>query len=377
MMTRDREWQLIDRVYEAGATGDGWGELVGDVADFAGAHNAWMVVAAPSLRLSSVVAPRSDPDVIGAYERHWHAKDPTVASTLHSPVGRITSLADTGDDAFLRSEFYNDFWKFSGHARNRLAANLILENDAFAAFGLQPPPHNEEIDPELARRFRWLLPHLVRSVELRCAHRRLELERELFASTPLSAVVLVDAEGRIILSDRVSDSFMEDHPEIQVSRNRFGLRDAAKSGAVLRQIEQCCRRSSGVAPEDGKTMLEVGDGSVRIEVQAMPVATSSFGPETARYPRRMAKLVLFDTTKPLGLTEKRLQEAFGFTPAEARLALQLVSGRTRASVAESLGVSSATVRTHMMHIFQKAGVHTRAALVKEMAEIGFGSRGDN
>jgi DNA-binding CsgD family transcriptional regulator/PAS domain-containing protein len=56
---------------------------------------------------------------------------------------------------------------------------------------------------------------------------------------------------------------------------------------------------------------------------------------------------------------------FGFTPAEARVASQLLrtEGGLR-EVSEALGISYATARVHLARMFGKANVHTQAQLVR-------------
>lgn len=51
------------------------------------------------------------------------------------------------------------------------------------------------------------------------------------------------------------------------------------------------------------------------------------------------------------------------TPREREVAALVCRGRTNAQIARSLGVGVATVKTHLLHIFDKCGVETRAGLV--------------
>jgi DNA-binding CsgD family transcriptional regulator len=63
-------------------------------------------------------------------------------------------------------------------------------------------------------------------------------------------------------------------------------------------------------------------------------------------------------------TEKHLRVRFGFTRAEARVALAVLNGGRRRAVAAELGVSDATVRTHLGRVFDKTGVRRQAELVQ-------------
>lgn len=67
------------------------------------------------------------------------------------------------------------------------------------------------------------------------------------------------------------------------------------------------------------------------------------------------------------LTEQRLAAAaviHGLTPAQVRLAREIVSGRDLPSAAKELGVTSATLRTQLQRIYDKVGIRTQPALVR-------------
>lgn len=64
-----------------------------------------------------------------------------------------------------------------------------------------------------------------------------------------------------------------------------------------------------------------------------------------------------------------LQNTHGLTPAEGRVAVLLLEGRSAREAADFLGVSYHTVRTQIREIYAKLGVDSRARLVKLMLEL--------
>lgn len=61
---------------------------------------------------------------------------------------------------------------------------------------------------------------------------------------------------------------------------------------------------------------------------------------------------------------------FDLTPRERDVLDQLVGGRTEARIADALGVSPHTVRTHVKNLYRKLQVHSRAQAVRVAMEQG-------
>lgn len=71
-------------------------------------------------------------------------------------------------------------------------------------------------------------------------------------------------------------------------------------------------------------------------------------------------------TQATGLRRQEIAavaESFGLTPAEARTLEQLLRGATITDTAAALGVSIATAKTHLIHIFAKTGVSRQPDLI--------------
>lgn len=362
--------KLVERIYECGLTGADWSGVLNDMADLARADVAWLVLALPDLGVNAVVAPRSDPDVIAAYQEHWWRKDPTIPATAAVPLGRITSLNDTGRDRFASSEFFGDFWRRSGHAAERLAVNLARGAGGMASVGVQPSRRSGSIEPELAETFAFLIPHLVRSVQVRCVVRRLELELSASRQSPGRGVLLVDAEGRLIVADDLGHRLMAESSAIREVDAQVVLPTPEDTARLHRLIQQCRKTPAQVVCAGSTVQIDREGPPLRIDVLPFSEAGIALGPEHARYPQATAMLVLHDPVGRKRDARLVLRRRFGLTPAEAEVALELMRGKGRAAVAQRLGVSLATVRTHMTHVFAKAGVSSQAALVSQIVKQG-------
>jgi DNA-binding CsgD family transcriptional regulator len=65
----------------------------------------------------------------------------------------------------------------------------------------------------------------------------------------------------------------------------------------------------------------------------------------------------------------RAVKEFHLTPRETDVAKLLCIGRTNADIAECLGIGVATVKTHLIHIFDKTGVENRSGLVARLSAL--------
>ncbi len=63
-----------------------------------------------------------------------------------------------------------------------------------------------------------------------------------------------------------------------------------------------------------------------------------------------------------------LMNEFALSPRELDVVELLASGRTNGSIAEALHISIATVKSHVLKIYEKVGVPNRASLVSLMSE---------
>ena len=73
-----------------------------------------------------------------------------------------------------------------------------------------------------------------------------------------------------------------------------------------------------------------------------------------------------DLEAGVSLPQQHLRELFALTSSESRVAIALFEGLDPRQVATHLGLSVATVRTHLARIFGKTGTATQAELARLM-----------
>ena len=145
-----------------------------------------------------------------------------------------------------------------------------------------------------------------------------------------------------------------------ILQQMFDLDDAAVAalnGSGREIVKQLLRRGrSRVCLESENWILMERLGQRPLIMNCVPVPVlSDDGPHSV--------LLLIDLDATPLPTPSCLEQIFGLTPAEARLTLLLVGGKTLAEVAETLHLSIATMRSQLKAVFDKTHTHRQAELV--------------
>ncbi|MCB2064866.1 MAG: helix-turn-helix transcriptional regulator [Novosphingobium sp.] len=364
----DAEQEVIGQIYECALDASGWTGTLGMLADFCGGENVALAVIDQNTGYSAVTAPRSDPSVIAAYEQIWWRLDPTAPVTGVMAVGQITSLDTTGREHFLKSQFYNEFWKHSGFGAERLASNLAVRDGFFASAVLQTSPRYDRVDAQMERRFRLVVPHLVRSVELANRYRARQFDALLRGTAGVTGCLVVDADMHLVYANADGEAIIEQSRCFTLRRGVLGLAsraaDMALESAVIATMSPHGQGWSGKARTSRVTMT-CRKTSQTISIDIEPVSPLGSVPGLPLVPGSRAVAVLnvgyLVNRKRVALDELRYR--FGLTVAEATLAYEMLAGDGRQAAAERCGISINTARTHLTRIFDKTGVKRQAELV--------------
>jgi DNA-binding CsgD family transcriptional regulator len=116
----------------------------------------------------------------------------------------------------------------------------------------------------------------------------------------------------------------------------------------------------GRSPQSASTMaLARGPGRRRLSV-----FLRSRQKDLRKSPGKGTVLVIvLDSELPVGAVVPELQELYGFTASEARLANLLMEGKALEACCAELGIRRSTACTHLSRLFKKTGVHRQSELV--------------
>lgn len=368
----DQLFEIVGKIYDTAATEGDWIGLMTDIGELADDGAASILIASQKTGDARILSPHYDPQFAHECVTQWFDKDRSFATSLGAPVGKTVSIEDSGREEFLKGDFYNNLWKYSDHGVDWLRSNVIRNQDVQICFGVNPFVGRDEISSKMQKTFDLLLPHLIRAVDLQWRMHRLELDRSLSAGPERGGIVVVTGEGRVLIADQTAENILALGAPLSVKNGVLTAQDPRDSLSIQRMIASCKPKRTGYYLRGGTAHIHYpGTTSLNISIAPVPDHKCVFEIDAVGNARPAALVVLQDLSAEARIAQDRLRELFDLTQAEARVALTCLNGGTRAELAIALGISDATIRTHLSRIYEKTGVSRRPELVNLLFREGF------
>jgi DNA-binding CsgD family transcriptional regulator len=171
-------------------------------------------------------------------------------------------------------------------------------------------------------------------------------------------VVIVDGDFRIVFANAAARALLAQGDALR--RGHDGITAATPADTIaLRRL---------IAGAGGHCALTRSAGRPPLAALAVPLRSEAAGNATI--------LFLTDPDRDRRQRADALQRQFGLTRAESTFLAEIVKGDGLRAAAGRLGVSLATARTHLRHVFDKTGARRQAELVG-LAAAGLGARHNN
>ncbi|MDX2265015.1 MAG: LuxR C-terminal-related transcriptional regulator [Hyphomicrobiales bacterium] len=214
---------------------------------------------------------------------------------------------------------------------------------------------------------RLIIPHVRRAVMISNVLDVRTIERNRLAETLDAlryAVFIVDANGRILHANTAGEAMSRAGDLITVTGgNLYATRPRAAS-----ELEAAVKVAARNEMELGKTGLAVmltPPEAPPTVAHVLPLARGDY--RTQLQPAAVAAIFVGQAAD-LQASARQIALRFGLTPAERNVFAELLSGRTLAEAANTLGVSVNTTRTHLASIFGKTGVSRQVDLIRLAAQ---------
>jgi DNA-binding CsgD family transcriptional regulator len=180
------------------------------------------------------------------------------------------------------------------------------------------------------------------------------------------AALVLDDRGQCVIMNALAESAMSG--DLRPNGNRLHAFDRGSDQRLQHLIDRAVAPRAPVPPPVPSPVFVLRREGRPYMVEAMPAT----GPLRDFFPRIAALLVITDLNARPQLPDGLIREAFGLTPAEARLAAALAAGEDLRTAAERLGMTRETARWRLKVIFSKADVKRQSELVALLTKLSRG-----
>ncbi|MGD1878552.1 MAG: LuxR C-terminal-related transcriptional regulator [Kiloniellaceae bacterium] len=367
---------LVDQVYRASTGEIGWELALRETASAFDASFAGLVLERCPLSQARLDPSAITPeplaihlsedfgDLADLYYRHFFRLDPfrPGAPVAFSPS--ITQIHEVCDmKAFAESEYYRDFAR-RADAFHLTRFSARLDANVQIRIALDRSNAKDPLnDLELAR-FDSLTTHIVRAlkVERHITQMSATMDAAFDALEQIGrAAFLIDRAGRIVRMNALAETICRQADGIQISNQRLMV-EGGSGQKLLRQalVNHLGENVTEAPAEPVVIAVERPSGGQAYLIEITPFEFESY------WSTGMAATALVTIRDPnVALRPKANRNwghALGLTHSEWRVARTLVVSRDEGEVAQALGISLNTVKTHRKRIYAKLGIHRRSEL---------------
>jgi DNA-binding CsgD family transcriptional regulator/PAS domain-containing protein len=365
----ERLSQVIGAIYDATFDPGLWQEVVVDIADFVpGAFVNLFWQDATRSAAQAFFTHGIEERFLRLYLETYIHINPMFPATLFFEEEQIVTQGEVvPEDEFKRTRFYKEWIEPQGLVDSMVT---VLEKTATAVTGLAVgrAGRHGRVDDESRYRLSMLVPHVRRAVTIGRIVEHHKVEAASFADTLdglSSALFLVDADGRIRHANASGEAMLRAGTVVHTASAKLTAADPHGDGS-LREAIGAAALGDGAMKRAGASLALAGRNGETYAAHVLPLMGGARRQAGANY---SAVAAVFVRKAELALPHpvEALAKHYKLTAAEMRVLLATVEGGGVGEVSRTLGISEATVKTHLQRLFGKTGVTRQAELVKLVA----------
>lgn len=353
------EPELIDRIYESALVPERWPAVLDELGRVAEATGGSLFISKGDV-LFWTATPASRERADRAVNEGWYWRGGITARLFAAHHAGFLADADVFSlDELEREPLYRDFLRPQGVGWT-VGTVLPLPTGEGVNIAFSRQTERGPFERKFVQRLDDLRPHLARTVLLSA---RLQLEHARTVSETLAALglpaLILNEHGKVLAANSLIEN-LSGHVQWR-SLDRVSLSDRAASRLLHEAIAAIDSAGGGVR----SFPVRDKDAEAMMVAHVIPVRLSA----RDIFVRCAAAFVLTPVAMPQAPPVELVQSLFDLTPAEARVARFLASGKTVEDIAADGGISPHTIRTHVRGVLEKTGCNRQTDVVALLTAI--------
>jgi DNA-binding CsgD family transcriptional regulator len=362
---------VVGEIYDAAINPALWQQALASICTYVGGASAvlfWHDAATE--RSQALYLFNDDPHYTKLYFEKYLPMNPVFPAATFAEAGVVTTTNDfIPQDELEKTRFYKE-WIAPQGIVDAIAVNLEKGTTSSSLLNIRTDATYGMADDAARQRLALLVPHLQRAVAIgRLFDQSRATEGALTETLDHveAAVFLVGPEGAITFSNTPAKAMLRDGRIVREQDNT--LRAATpKADHILRDIF---------------ASAEKGDASVGIRGVAVPLTdtsqelwfahvlplTSGHRKQTGLAHAAVAAVFVRKTMPDAPPPLESIAKLYKLTASEVRVLDAVLKVTGIKAMADMLGVSQATVKTHLHNVFRKTGTGRQSDLVKLVTGI--------
>ncbi len=357
---------LLGELYETLLRQDRWPEVLTHMADMFEAADAAFLewnedFSVVRYFISSGRA--HTPEAESLFRNHYALIDPALALGRAAPVGAAANCIDVFKPEFVeQNEYYRGFL-LPRNLRYRIAIKMRGAPDSAAFLFFYRRADQGPFGLEHMRLLSYLDSHLRRLAQLHAELHKLRANRQEVADIldrQPTAFITVDRQARVRTVNRLASRLLLEHDGLSLSNGfieTIGL-------DITRQLRLLVTLACAPAPAGRENSIRLPRRDDKSGLVCI-VSPGKAGIDSPPY----AILAIADPLISPPMTGRHLIDLYGLTSAEARLACDLVDGKSVETIAMERAVAVSTVRTQLSATLKKCGVERQVDLVRLLCHL--------
>jgi DNA-binding CsgD family transcriptional regulator len=363
-------YALIGDIYDAALDPALWPDVIGKAVRFLPGMSGALFAKDTVSKIGNVYYHDGgiDPHYRQIYFEEYIKLDPANAAHFFSEIDTPISITDILPyDEFVESRFYKE-WVRPQRMVDFVTSLLDRSATSAAMFGIFRHERDGLIDDEARRRMRLIVPHVRRAVligkviELKTAEAA-TLTDALDGIT--TSMILVDSQGRVVHANASGQTLLLEGDLLSVSGGRLAASDQPTNEALNDIFTAAGGGDAALGTKGIALPLTARDGS-RYLAHILPLTSGARRRAGVGFSASAAVFVRRAQLEAPAMPEV-IAKHYGLTPTELRVLLAVFESGGVADIAEALGISQATAKTHLRRLFDKTGTKRQADLVKLVA----------